>query len=293
MSVLPQLERDLLEVARRRLPSSQSDAASIKAARRRRGRFSIGRLVPVAAVAIAVGVAVIALTSLRHGPAASPPLRPATVTPTQSVAGLIGGVPQSGVRLGRRAAPVRVTFYGDLECAVCRQFVTSPGFVQFVSRYVRHGEANVVFRSFCTSTCNTSSSRVFDVQQAAAYAAGRQSRFWQYALLFYRDQRPQTKHITARYLTHLAERIPGLNVKRWQTERKSTDLVERVRREEAAAIRSGVFGTPTLQFRGHKAVLTLASAEGSSILLRAVRAAEHGCPRHWRAVGFAHCHDFV
>lgn len=298
MSVLPQLERDLLEVARRRLPTGEAAVKPRPAGRRIVAwprRLGLAPVLALLSVAVAVGVGVIAVGSLRHGKAPSLTLhaRPST-TPFVAVNQLVGGLPQSGTRLGSRTAPVRITLYGDLECPVCRALVSSEGFARLLAGDVQRGQAQVVYRSFCTTTCDNRNLGVFDVQQAAAYAAGRQGLFWQYALLFYREQgKESTSYVNRRYLIGLADQIPGLNLKRWQTDRKSAGLLDQVRSEQAAATRGQLSGTPTLRVRGRKAVVLLATGNSSSLLARAVRAAQHGCPRHWRAVGFTTCTDLV
>lgn len=298
MSVLPQLERDLTEVARRRLPADRREVTSRPTGRDAVGRgwpLGLGPVMAALSVAIAVGVAVIALGSLRAGGGPSLSIHASPhVTRYAEVSGLVAGVPQSETRLGSAGAPVKVTLYGDLECPECRKLVQSRGFAQFAATDLRSGTAEVTFRSLCTTTCDNRNLRLFETQQAAAYAAGGQHLFWQYALLFYLEQgNERANYVNARYLTDLADQVQGLNVRRWQAERRSAELIRRVRSEQAAASRAQVLGTPTLRFRGPKAVLTLAAANDSSGLERAVRAAGRGCPKHWAALGFAHCRDLV
>lgn len=298
MSVIPQLERDLLELARQRLPAELSGAQSRQGARRSAGparRLAFGPLLAAISVAVAIGVGVIAVGSLRHGRARSPALlsRP-PLAPYAAVSGLLAGLPQSGTRLGAPGAPVRVTLYGDLECPQCRRLVWSRAFAQFVAGDVGGRRASITYTSLCTTTCVYRGQRRFGVQQAAAYAAGQQDLFWQYALLFYLEQgNARTGYVTARYLTGLADQLPELNLRRWEAERRSARLLARIRAEQSATGRMHVLGTPTLSFRGGRAVVSLATADPSVLLARAVRAAEHGCPPRWRSVGFTHCRDLV
>jgi protein-disulfide isomerase len=281
--VLPQLERDLAEVARRRLP-----ARGI-----RRWQFTPSPLVAALSVAVALAVGALAIGSLRAQRV--PPLTPhAASAGYRAVNALIGGLPQSGRHLGSPRAPVSLAVYGDLECQQCRHFLWSTGFARFVSSDVRSGQAQVVYRSMCTSTCDSRVMRAFDAQQAAAYAAGEQGLFWQYALLFYREQgRAGAGYVTRRYLAGLADQVLGLNVQRWQTVRRSGGLLNQVRVEQRAATRAHVLGTPTLNFRGPKAALTLGTGHSYTVLAAAVRAAQLGCPKQWRRLGFVHCRNFV
>lgn len=283
MSVLPQLERDLAEVARGRLPARGT----------RRWQLTPSLLVAALSVALALAVGVIAIGSLRHERVPPPTIHAASAT-YEAVNGLIGGLPQSGRDLGSPRAPVRVTLYGDLECQQCRLFLWSTQFARFVNSDVRSGRARLVYRSLCTATCDVRAMRFFDVQQAAAYAAGQQGSFWQYALLFYREQgRSGTGYVTRHYLVGLADQVLGLNVRRWQNARRSAFVLNQIRGEERAAARAHVLGTPTLGFRGPKAALTLGTGRGYTLLAQAVRVAQLGCPKRWRRLGFVHCRDFV
>jgi protein-disulfide isomerase len=252
-----------------------------------------GRLVPVVSVIAAVAVAVVALTSLHHqgsGSAVSPGLRTAGPK-AQAVDNLLAGIPQSGSRLGSRRAPVQVVLYGDLESPISATLTTSVGFTHFVASDVRGGKVQLDYRSLCTATCNNHGQRLFDIQQAAAYAAGRQNLFWQYALLFMREQGKQTSDsVTSRYLSSLAKQIPALYLKDWREARVSTSLIDQVKREETAATKAQITGTPTLVFQGRKAVVIVATSPISYRRLdRAVHAAESGCPPHWAPLGGGSC----
>jgi protein-disulfide isomerase len=297
VSVLPQLERDLAEVARRRLASTGSSGVWSRFAglpvAARRWRLTPSPLVAALGIAVALAVGAIAIGSLRDQ-RVPPPTFNAASAGYHAVTGLVGGLAQSGRHLGSSSAPVRVTLYGDLECQQCSRFLWSTQFARFVNADVRNGRAQIAYRSLCTATCDVRRMRVFDAQQAAAYAAGQQGLFWQYALLFYREHgHAGTAYVPRRYLVALADQVPGLNVGRWQSARRSPGLLHGVRQEERAATRAHVLGTPTLGFRGPRAALTLAVGRSYTVLAEAVRAAEFGCPKPWRRFGFVHCRDFV
>jgi len=78
-----------------------------------------------------------------------------------------------------------MTYYGDLECPICRDFTLSGGFPQLVANDIRAGKVKVVYKAFETAT---PSPQTFQTQQVAALAAGKQNHFWDYAELFYREQ---------------------------------------------------------------------------------------------------------
>jgi protein-disulfide isomerase len=83
---------------------------------------------------------------------------------------------------------------------------------------------------------------------AAAEAAGRQGRFWEMCDSLYADRgRVDDPHLWQR-----AERF-GLELDRFEAERRSKDVEERVRRDFESGIRAGVTGTPAA-FAGGKLI---------------------------------------
>jgi protein-disulfide isomerase len=124
-----------------------------------------------------------------------------------------------------------------------------------ISRDVRGGQVKIQYRSFCTSTCKAPGRRVFDTQQEAAYAAGAQHLFWDYAQLFYSEQGVEyTDYVTQRYLDRLAVKIPKLNLKTWQIDRGNPAFLSQVRSDAAAARSAGITGTPTVIVEGPRGV---------------------------------------
>lgn len=163
----------------------------------------------------------------------------------------LNGIPQSQESLGSLTAPVVIALYGDLECSLCRDFVLSPAFARLIARDVRVGKARIVYRSLCTATCAGPGRRVFISQQVAAYAAGAQRRFWQYAVRFLEQQGEELTHyVTAAFLDRIAHEVRGLDYGRWLSERRGLKLPEQVRAEDTAANRQNIGATPTLVVRG-------------------------------------------
>jgi protein-disulfide isomerase len=75
---------------------------------------------------------------------------------------------------------------------------------------------------------------------AAAEAAGLQGAFWEICDSLYEDRgRVDDPHLWER-----AERL-GLDLERFEHDRRSKAVVERVRRDFESGIRAGVAGTPT------------------------------------------------
>ncbi|HYB27308.1 MAG TPA: thioredoxin domain-containing protein [Solirubrobacteraceae bacterium] len=170
-----------------------------------------------------------------------------------SINQLLGGIPQSGNVLGNPKAPVTMTYYGDYECPVCQAFTLEGGLSQLVSNDVRAGKVKVEYRSFCTATCGSPDPGVFNTQQVAGLAAGKQNLFWQYTELFYHEQgQEDSGYVTPAYLNGLARQIPNLDYAAWQTARNDPNLTAQVSNDQASARQLGVSGTPTLIFSGPK-----------------------------------------
>ncbi|MGO9754445.1 MAG: DsbA family protein [Solirubrobacteraceae bacterium] len=208
------------------------------------------------AVLIAAAFFAVAISIAEHAP------RPPTERQIDArVGALLAGIPQRGTTLGTAGAPLTVTYFGDLECPVCRDFTLAGGFPRLVARGVRKGEVKVVYRSLCTATCDGPGRAVFNAQQVAAYAAGAQNRFWYFAELFYYEQGPEGDgYVTEAYLDRLAAQVPGLQLSTWHADRAAATLRAQLHADGVAARRLGIPGTPTLIVTGPKGTRTLGSA---------------------------------
>jgi protein-disulfide isomerase len=226
--------REQKEMARARAAAER--AASAASARRRR-LLGFAGIVTVAVITL---VAVIAIGATASGPGSSGLLSGRRAASTyHRVEAELSGIPQHGLELGSPHARVTMTYIGDLECPYCRAFTTTV-LPQFISRYVRRGRVRMVYRSLCTATCHLNTAR-FIPQQVAAYAAGEQNLFWQYAELFYREQGDETQpYPTERYLRGLAGQIPNLDFARWLSDRRAPALASQVQRGQALTSRQGI-----------------------------------------------------
>ncbi len=248
------------EQARAARLAQEQQAAAAKAQRNRRLQI-IGGVVALAAVVVVVLIVV----SSGGGPSAPPGTQTSTGLATGAkekaiiaqVDTLYKDIPQSQTTLGKSDAKVTMEYFGDLECPICQEF-TLDVFPEFVQKQVRPGGVKVVYRSMCTATCGDKMSKAddladFNQQQVAAYAAGTQSKFWQYADLFYHQQQEEgTGYATDAYLTGIAHQVTGLHVPTWQTDRKDPTLQDAVTADNAYADKANLPGTPSLIMIGPK-----------------------------------------
>jgi protein-disulfide isomerase len=234
------------EARARRVAEEQARVESMR--RQRRLRMVLGTV--LGAVVIVAALVLISSGGGKKGGIQTG--TKATATQAQ-VAALLTGIPQSGAVLGNPKAPVTMTYYGDYQCPVCQAFTLTGGFPQLVQNDVRNGKVKVEYKAFCTATCNGPNPGVFNTQQVAGLAAGKQNKFWQYTELFYHQQgQEDTNYVTESYLQGLAKQIPSLNLATWQTDRNDASLTAQVNADQSSARSIGVSGTPTLIFNGPK-----------------------------------------
>jgi protein-disulfide isomerase len=234
------------EARARRLAEERARA---ERARRQQRIRMIGGAVLAAIVVVVVAI-VISSGGAKKGGIQTGTQKNQTVT---SVNQLLAGISQSGNTLGNPKAPITMTYYGDLKCPVCQAFTLQGGFSQLVSNDVRSGKVKVVYDAFCTATCSGPDPNEFPVQQAAALAAGKQDKFWQFAELFYHEQGDETNaYVTTAYLDGLARQVTGLNFAAWDSARSDPNLTAEVSSQQSTGKTIGVSGTPTLIFKGPK-----------------------------------------
>ncbi|HEX3617397.1 MAG TPA: thioredoxin domain-containing protein [Solirubrobacteraceae bacterium] len=246
-------------MASRREQKEQARAARLAAAEvagaaatRRRRLLSFGGIIATAVIALVVVIA-IGTGSGGSGLQSTQQARKTYALVQRELA----GIPQHGVRLGDPRAKVTMSYIGDLECPYCRIFTISV-LPQFISSDVRSDKVKLDYRSLCTASCHFNTSR-FVPQQVAAYAAGRQNLFWQYAELFYREQQDESQpYVTEHFLRGLAGQIPKLDLTRWLTDRKDPALTSQVQADQTFVAHSGLpEQTPEISLTGPRGTVSL------------------------------------
>jgi protein-disulfide isomerase len=256
------------------LPVPIQDRHSIMASRKeQKEQLRARRLTQLAAVAAAamaiVAVAVILGSSGGGGSTHDIQSGARASKTVAAVTTLLRGIPQSGNTLGAAGAPVKMTYFGDLECPICKDFSLT-GLTRAIGKLVRPGKLQVEYRSLKSATGPTTT---FVNQQAAALAAGRQRRMWHYVELFYRQQGAEgSGYVTDAYLQQLARQVPGFDVAAWERERRQTALVDLLKADAGAAHQAGAMGTPTLVIQGPSGSRTLSGNVSYGAIASAVAA---------------------
>jgi protein-disulfide isomerase len=131
---------------------------------------------------------------------------------------------------GPAGAPV-VIEYADFECPYCAA----------LERELRALPVRVAFRHF---PVRSSHPRAW-AAACAAEAAARQGRFWDMHDLLFADQgRLEDPHLWER------ARALGLDLERFERDRRCQEVADRVRADFQSGVRAGVVTTPTVFARG-------------------------------------------
>ncbi len=256
MSNKREQERERLRGYRLEREASQSEANA-----RRRRLLQLGSVAVFAAV-IAVVVAVV--ISQNQGGGGS-----TNLAEVGQVDSLLKGIPQEGTMLGDPKAKVTLYEFGDLQCPICKEY-SEQVLPQLISGPVRSGEAKVEFRNF--TIIGTQSPPA----GAAALAAGKQGRGWNFIELFYRNQGPEgSGYVTGSFLTSIAKGAGVKDIAKWNTDRKSKHIKERVSSTTAQAESLGFTGTPSFAVEGPrtKGLKTLGTPGSAEALETAIREA--------------------
>jgi protein-disulfide isomerase len=241
MSPVPSDQEDLTRKQRReqaRAERKELEQAEAARAVRRTRLTQLG--VVVAAVVVAIVVVLIATGGGGKGKAPAAGSKGGQQV-TAEVSSLLKGIPQSGVVLGNPKAPVTLQYFADLECPICRDF-TLGALQSIVPQWVRSGKVKIEFRNLETATREP---EVFRTQQAAALAAGKQDKLWQFVENFYREQGEEgSGYVTEQYLQNLAQQVPGLSLTQWTAARNDPSLASQITSDAQQAGAQGFTGTP-------------------------------------------------
>ena len=171
----------------------------------------------------------------------------------------LAGIPQNGLVLGDPQAAVTVLEFADLQCPVCKAY-SEQVLPPVIENQIRSGEAKLSFRNYT----------IIDAQSipagAAAIAAGKQGRGWNFVELFYGNQGAEhSGYVTDEFLTAIAEGAGVPDIARWNRDRKSDAVLEEVSATTAEARQLGFTGTPSLALEGSGAEGTEAIGTPESV----------------------------
>ena len=190
----------------------------------------------VAGLIVALGV------HLASGSVSNP--RATRLQVQRRVAALFAGIPQHGVVLGARRAPVTLQVFIDLEDRNDGTRWFDKMLPPILERFVRTGIVRLEFRSFKTDTLNPIP---FMTQQTSAMAAGKQDLLWNYVATFMNEQGQEfTNYVTEKFVHGIARQIPGLDLAKWERARNAA-MEKIVVEDDSSAREAGLHDTPAFR----------------------------------------------
>lgn len=155
---------------------------------------------------------------------------------------LLSGIPQEELALGEPKAPVELVEFGDLQCTACRYYsenILPP----LIESKVKQGKVKLDFRN------STIIGEQSTPAGAAALAAGKQRRGWNYLELFYRNQGEENSgYADDEFLEAVAKAAGVKDLARWNEDRKK--LLGEVEATTEEAQQLGFEGTPSFAVKG-------------------------------------------
>jgi protein-disulfide isomerase len=199
------------------------------------------RLTQLGAVVLAAAAVVAILVAISSGGGSSNKAVPSggAAADAGDAPALLGGLPQSGLTLGRAKAPVTLVEFNDMQCPICRDY-TSAVFPTLVQRYVRTGKLRMEMRlqSFIGPDSVTAG--------RAVAAAARQNRAWTFADIFYDNQQQENSgYVTPDFVRSIATATPGLDAPRLARDSAAPAAAQTLQGGTAAFEARGLTGTPS------------------------------------------------
>jgi protein-disulfide isomerase len=156
----------------------------------------------------------------------------------------LAGIEQDGLVLGDPTAKVTLIEFGDLQCPFCKA-VSEDVIPPVIESKVRGGLAKLEFRNFTILGEESVDAA------AAAVAAGRQGRGWDFVELFYRNQGVEASgYVTDEFVTSIAEGAGVPDIAKWDEARQSESVIRQVREQTEEAEALGLGGTPSFLVEG-------------------------------------------
>lgn len=239
------------------VPSSSSVRPMLLSRRSLTRRARIASVVAVAVLGSCGLIASSAVGAQSKETAKAAPAAPAAPAKAGADIQLIGvkdvnamfkGIPQAGGWLGSDKAPIQLVLFADLQCPYCKQYDVEIN-PTVVREYVRTGKVRLFYSGM--DFIGKDSNRGLK----GAAAAANQNKLWQLVTLLFINQGAENGGwLSDKMLTAAAKAIPGLDVKKFDKERKGSAVDKRMSEWAALASSAGVNSTPTF-FAGTKGKL--------------------------------------
>jgi len=202
------------------------------------------RLIKLASAAAFLAVAVVAVLIVIASSGGGSGGDASNLKEVAEVEQLLEGIPQHGMVLGEPGAKATLLEFGDLQCPFCKAFAEEV-LPPVIENRIASGEAKLSFNNFTIIGPQSVPAG------AAALAAGKQGRGWNYVELFYRNQGEENSgYVTGEFLTAVAKGAGVPNIAKWNRDRKAKSTTEEVEATTAKAEELGFSGTPSFAVEG-------------------------------------------
>ena len=141
-------------------------------------------------------------------------------------------------RLGRADAPVEIVVFDDFQCPYCAKL--APHLKEAVKQ--AGGQASLVFKHFPLQM-----HKLAKTAAEASIAAQQQGKFWEYHDLVFENY----NRLTDEKLVDFAKQLK-LDMAKFELDRKSPLVVNRVVLEQQEGVKAGVRGTPAVYINGRQ-----------------------------------------
>ena len=220
------------------------------------------------AVIVAAGLFILSRDSTHATGAKTEQVAVGDVAGAADVDKLLAGIPQKGTVLGFDEAPATLVEYGDLRCPACRQWdnTTAP---KVIEQLVRTKKAKLEFRLW-PITGDASGTNADAIAAArAGMAAANQDRYWNFALLFYRNQGDEsTTYATDAFVRGMAKAAGVPDLAKFDADRADASVEATLQANGAQAASFGFSGTPsfaTISPSGQEARLEASETDVAAI----------------------------
>ncbi|MFF3754233.1 DsbA family protein [Streptomyces sp. NPDC002018] len=165
--------------------------------------------------------------------------------------------------VGRTDAPVVMVEYADFKCGYCGKFArdSEPALIK---KYVGDGTLRIEWRNFPIFGNQS------EAAARAAWAAGRQGRFWEFHAAAY-AKGSKEKGFAVERLDQLAREAGVKDISRYRDDRESDAAEASVRKDLAEAYGLGATSTPSFVVNGRP----IAGAQPLETFTRAIEAAKN------------------
>jgi protein-disulfide isomerase len=217
--------------------------------------FQLAGLLTVAVVIVIVAIVV----SSGGGKKAGNPSTAGSLKGVAQVNGLLAGIPQSGITLGKANAPVTIAEFVDPQCPFCRDFALNE-LPQVVKNDVRSGKAKIELRMLTFIGPDS-------VKAGKAFiAAGEQGKLFNALDIMYHNQGTENSgYVTDAYLRKVLGAVPGLNVDKALNGAGAASVTQELGAANTFAGRYGVSSTPTVLVGPTGGTLKMTGATASAI----------------------------